>query len=292
MGNVVEEYSDLKDQLLSNVKQLEECYSELSNVFTSVFKSVDEPSELNAIKQEWVDSSSKIDKIDESIKSLSKDKADIIKKIESIVNKKGKTTAAQNKSLSTLRDEWVEVSNQIAVLNNQLETYNKERAKLIKKTENYFSKLDASTESKAKKTSKKQAIKKTSDKTEKKVSKKEAEKKTSGKAAAKKTSAKKEPVKKTSAKKTPAKKTSAKKAPVKKTSAKKTPVKKTSAKKTPAKKKAKKEESDDEEEETTTGQVKLTLDSDSDSDTDSDLSSIESGDSDSDSDSSSSEDEE
>ena len=96
--NVVEEYSDLKDQLLSNVKQLEECYSELSNVFTSVFKSVDEPSELNAIKQEWVDSSSKIDKIDESIKSLSKDKADIIKKIESIVNKKGKTTAAQNKT--------------------------------------------------------------------------------------------------------------------------------------------------------------------------------------------------
>ena len=83
---------------------------------------------------------SKIDKIDDSIKSLSKDKGDIIKKIELIVNKKGKTTAAQNKSLATLRDEWVEVSNQIAVLNNQLETYNKERAKLIKKTENYFSK--------------------------------------------------------------------------------------------------------------------------------------------------------
>jgi hypothetical protein len=283
----------LKDQLLSNVKQLEECYSELSNVFTSVFKSVDEPHELNTIKQEWIDGSSKIDKIDDSIKSLTKDKADIIKKIETIVNKKGKTTAAQNKSLSTLRDEWVEVSNQITVLHNQLEAYNKERAKLIKKTENYFSKMDASTETKVKKASKKQPAKKASGKTEKKAVKKTSAKKET----VKKTSAKKETVKKTSAKKTsakkaPAKKTSAKKAPAKKTSAKKTPAKKTSAKKTPAKKKAKKEESDDEKE-ATTGQVKLTLDSDSDSDTsesdtDSDLSSIESGDSDSDSDSSSS----
>ena len=93
--NAIEEYSDLKDQLLSNIKQFEECCSELNKVFNTVFTSVEEPSELNAIKQEWVDSSSKIDKIDDTIKTLSKEKADIIKKIEAIVNKKGKTTFAK-----------------------------------------------------------------------------------------------------------------------------------------------------------------------------------------------------
>jgi hypothetical protein len=302
MNNVVEEYSDLKDQLLSNVQQLGDCYNELSGVINSVFNSVSEPSELNAIKQEWVDSSSKIDKIDDSIKSLTKEKTDIIKKIEAIVNKKGKTTSAQNKNLSSLRDEWVEVSNQISVLHEQLETYNKDRAKLIKKTETYFSKLDASEEVKPKKGSKSGSKKTSSKKVAKKDSKVVEAKKTS----AKKTSAKKTAVKKTSAKKTPAKKASekkssakatAKKETVKKTPAKKESVKKSSAKVT-AKKKSKKDKDDEEEEESaTTNQVKLTLDSDSDSetsesDTDSDLSSIESGDSDSDSDSSSSEDEE
>jgi hypothetical protein len=297
MNNVVEEYSDLKDQLLSNVQQLGDCYNELSGVINSVFNSVSEPSELNAIKQEWVDSSSKIDKIDDSIKSLTKEKTDIIKKIEAIVNKKGKTTSAQNKNLSSLRDEWVEVSNQISVLHEQLETYNKDRAKLIKKTETYFSKLDASEEVKPKKGSKSGSKKTSSKKVAKKDSKVVEAKKTS----AKKTSAKKTAVKKTSAKKTPAKKASEKKssakATAKKETVKKTPAKKSSAKVT-AKKKSKKDKDDEEEEEsTTTNQVKLTLDSDSDSetsesDTDSDLSSIESGDSDSDSDSSSSEDEE
>merc|ERR1712065_100218 len=234
VSNNVDDYSELKNQLMTNINGLVFATSELNSLVKSLLKDASSETELASIKQEWIESSNKIDKIDDTIISLSKEKTEIIKKVESLINKKGKSTPAQSKTLASLKEEWLEVSNQITILNNQLETYNKERAKLIKKTENYFSKLDASTESKAKKTSKKQAIKKTSDKTEKKVSKKEAEKKTSGKAAAKKTSAKKEPVKKTSAKKTPAKKTS--------------------AKKTPAKKKAKKEESDDEEEETTTGQ--------------------------------------
>ena len=231
--------------------------------------------ELNAIKQEWVDSSSKIDKIDDSIKSLTKDKTDIIKKIEAIVNKKGKTTSAQNKNLSSLRDEWVEVSNQISVLLEQLDTYNKERAKLIKKTETYFSKLDASEGAKPKKGSK-SSSKKVAIKNQKSEVKKASVEKT--------TPNKKTPVKKSLGKETDKKET------VKNTSKKE--LDKKSSPKVTTKKKSKKGE----EESTNTSQVKLTLDSDSnsetsESDTDSDLSSIESENSDSDSDSSSSDDE-
>merc|ERR1711991_874658 len=125
----------------------------------SLLKDASSETELASIKQEWIESSNKIDKIDDTIISLSKEKTEIIKKIESLINKKGKSTPAQSKTLASLKEEWLEVSNQITILNNQLETYNKERAKLIKKTENYFSKLD-SKDIKEKKVTKKEKKKK------------------------------------------------------------------------------------------------------------------------------------
>tara|TARA_A100001015_G_C14991326_1_gene714091 strand:- start:264 stop:1067 length:804 start_codon:yes stop_codon:yes gene_type:complete len=241
--SITEEYTELKGQLLSNSQQLVDKSNELDTVLKTVFKVADQQDELESIKGEWVLSSNKIDEIDDSVDTLKNQKNDIIKKIEALINKKGKSTSAQSKELSKLKDEWAEASSQIAVLSSQQEVNHKERAKLIKKIETYFSKQDFKKETKE--TKKKEAVKK-------EVTKKEA--------------VKKEPVKKTTKKEV----VEVKKAPIKKVADKK------------SKKKEEKEASKEEEvDESTVSQMKLKLDSDSDSessesDTDSDVSSVQS----------------
>merc|ERR1712065_116703 len=269
VSNNVDDYSELKNQLMTNINGLVFATSELNSLVKSLLKDASSETELASIKQEWIESSNKIDKIDDTIIFLSKEKTEIIKKIESLINKKGKSTPAQSKTLASLKEEWLEVSNQITILNNQLETYNKERAKLIKKTENYFSKLD-SKDIKEKKVTKKEVA------TPKAIVKKETK---AGAKDSKKTVSETKAVKKSE-----------------------TPTKVTKATKTTKNKKEEVKEVEEvdessEEKELAPSQVKLKLDSDSDSetsdsDTDSDLSSIEedSDDSDSDSDSDSSDD--
>lgn len=264
---VYDEYVQLRGQLLSNCNKMVETSTELNNIVLSVLKESSDTSELDSIKEEWIKSSSKIDSLKESIQTLQKEKSDIIKKMDTIIKKKGKGTTTDAKNLSNCQEEWVQLSTQISVLNTQLETFNKDRAKIIKKAETYFSKLDSS---KSKKSPKK-AVSKIEDKeTSKKVVKKNEsviKKKSTAKKATKDEDVQVEVTEKPVSKST------------KITTPKKTKVTKGT--------KGSKAEVDEDKEE----KLKLQLDSDSDSessesDTDSDLSSVESeSDSDSDSDS-------
>ena len=136
------DYSELKEQMISNVKNLKESSSQLFDIYSSVF-SVDSPTvdELSQIKKEWVESSNKINNLDDLIVTLLKDKTEKAKKMEDFINKKGKKNS--DAEFQKLKEEWLEVTNQISVINSQLESYNNDRAKLISKSELYFSKLDS-----------------------------------------------------------------------------------------------------------------------------------------------------
>lgn len=275
-----DEYSDLKEQLVLNCKKSLEATNELNDLCTSVFTS-DSNDNLSFIKDEWISSSNKIDSLKDNIAKLQTEKNGIIKKIETIINKKTKANSTDAKNLAKYQEEWCSVSTQITVLNSQLETFNSDRAKIIKKAESYFSKLDTSKAKPAKKANKKSAEEdeKVSSTSSKKVAVKKSSK-AGSKVASKKAS-------KTEEKQVTKKTTETKKLPVKKNAKKTEEVEEVVEVKT-AKGKAKKE--------VETKQIKLELDSDSDSDgtsesdTDSDLSSVDS-DSDSDSDSESSDDE-
>tara|TARA_A100001015_G_scaffold320759_1_gene448359 strand:- start:2063 stop:2599 length:537 start_codon:yes stop_codon:yes gene_type:complete len=140
-----DEYVQLREQLLSNCTKILETSNEINNIVLSVFKESGDASELDSIKEEWIKSSSKIDSLKDSIQTLQKEKSDIIKKMDTIIKKKGKGTATDAKNLNNYQEEWIQLSTQISVLNTQLESFNKERSKIIKKAETYFSKLDSNT---------------------------------------------------------------------------------------------------------------------------------------------------
>jgi|SaaInlStandDraft_5_1057022.scaffolds.fasta_scaffold32343_3 hypothetical protein len=312
---ITDEYSELKNEFISNCQKSLENLTELNNICVTVFNNTSSVDDIACIKEEWIKSSNKIDKLKDSIQTLQSEKNTIIKKIESIINKKTKTTASDAKNITTCQEEWCQVSSQMTVLNGQLETFNKDRATIIKKAESYFSKLDSVKTKKSNKKSSKKVSGKDVDVdvgeevtvtckkettnnvvTDKKLT--AAEKKAIA-AAEKKTAAAE---KKTAAaeKKTAAVEKKNAAAEKKTAAAEKKTV--TSGKKTTAveKKEIVKAKPNKSTKTTTeTVQNKLQLDSDSDSDTDSDsesdtdsnLSSVDSG-SDSDSDSDSSDDEE
>lgn len=236
------DYSSIKDELTSSLKNLKDSTSELYDIVSSVFK-LENPSEdeLVNIKKEWIESSNKINSLDDTINNLSKEKNSIAKKMEDIINKKGKSNSTINNNLNALKEEWLDITNQITVINSQLETYNKERAKLIKKTELYFSKIDTVSNKVTK--GKKEVIKK----------------------ATTKNLVEKETTKKEVAKKAPAKKADATKK-AKETKAKETKeVKAKETKEVKANETTEKE--DDDSEEVSKEQIKLKLESDSESDT-------------------------
>ena len=83
-----DEYSELRDQLLNNCQSLVDVSNELNEMVVSVFKQTSDTSELTSIKDEWVKSSSKIDMLKDSIMEMTNNKNSIIKKIETIINKK------------------------------------------------------------------------------------------------------------------------------------------------------------------------------------------------------------
>ena len=209
-----EEYSDLKEQLVLNCKKSLETMNELHDLCNSVFTSSESNDNLAQIKDEWIKSSNKIDSLKDSIAKLQTEKNNIIKKIETIINKKTKANSKDATNLATYQEEWCSISSQITVLNSQLETFNSDRAKIIKKAESYFSKLDTTKGKVAKKTTKKAADKeeKVSSTSSKKVAVKKGSK--SGSKVTSKKSAKTEekPVAKKAAqnKKLPAKKNSKK----------------------------------------------------------------------------------
>ena len=244
------DYSELKEQMISNVKNLKESSSQLFDIYSSVF-SVDSPTvdELSQIKKEWVESSNKINNLDDLILTLLKDKTEKAKKMEDFINKKGKKNS--DAEFQKLKEEWLEVTNQISVINSQLESYNNDRAKLISKSELYFSKLDSVKKEPVEKKTK-SLIKKEEPKTTKSKTKKASEE--SEKCVPKKTTAKKEVEKKV----------------VEKVTKKKVEEKKVETKKKPSK----------EEKKEDTSQIKLRLDSEStdtsESDTDSSISSVDS----------------
>lgn len=244
------DYSELKEQMISNVKNLKESSSQLFDIYSSVF-SVDSPTvdELSQIKKEWVESSNKINNLDDLIVTLLKDKTEKAKKMEDFINKKGKKNS--DAEFQKLKEEWLEVTNQISVINSQLESYNNDRAKLISKSELYFSKLDSVKKEPVEKKTK-SLIKKEEPKTTKSKTKKASEE--SEKCVPKKTTAKKEVEKKV----------------VEKVTKKKVEEKKVETKKKPSK----------EEKKEDTSQIKLKLDSEStdtsESDTDSSISSVDS----------------
>jgi len=153
---ITDEYSELKNEFISNCQKSLENLTELNNICVTVFNNTSSVDDIAYIKEEWIKSSNKIDKLKDSIQTLQSEKNTIIKKIESIINKKTKTTASDAKNITTCQEEWCQVSSQMTVLNGQLETYNKDRATIIKKAESYFSKLDsAKTKKSNKKSSKK-----------------------------------------------------------------------------------------------------------------------------------------
>ena len=153
---ITDEYSELKNEFISNCQKSLENLTELNNICVTVFNNTSSVDDIACIKEEWIKSSNKIDKLKDSIQTLQSEKNTIIKKIESIINKKTKTTASDAKNITTCQEEWCQVSSQMTVLNGQLETYNKDRATIIKKAESYFSKLDsAKTKKSNKKSSKK-----------------------------------------------------------------------------------------------------------------------------------------
>ena len=147
INKMSDDYNELKKELVSNCQKLVESSIDLNNIVLSVFKDINDPSEpyeLDSIKEEWVKSYNKIDSIKDKIIKLQEEKTNIIKKIDSIIKKKGKSSTSDSKNLNIYQDEWLEISTQISVLNTQLETFNKDRAKIIKKADTYFSKLETS----------------------------------------------------------------------------------------------------------------------------------------------------
>jgi len=134
---ITDEYSELKNEFISNCQKSLENLTELNNICVTVFNNTSSVDDIAYIKEEWIKSSNKIDKLKDSIQTLQSEKNTIIKKIESIINKKTKTTASDAKNITTCQEEWCQVSSQMTVLNGQLETYNKDRATIIKKAESY-----------------------------------------------------------------------------------------------------------------------------------------------------------
>ena len=105
-----------------------------------------------------------------SIKKLKTNQNKITAKMHSVINNENSTD-----NISSLQENWFDVSTQLAVLNGQLDNCNKERAKIIKKADSYFTKLD----SKVKKTkTPKKASKKSIPKTTTKTKEPKEEKKT------------------------------------------------------------------------------------------------------------------
>jgi hypothetical protein len=149
---ISDEYSELRDQFISNCQKSLENLTELNNIFVTVFNNTNSTDDITYIKEEWIKSSNKIDMLKDSIQTLQTEKNTIIKKIEIIINKKTKTTASDAKNITACQEEWCQVSSKMTILNEQLETYNKDRASIIKKAETYFSKLDST---KTKKSNKK-----------------------------------------------------------------------------------------------------------------------------------------
>ena len=153
---ISDEYSELREQFISNCQKSLENLTELNDLCATVFNITNSTDDITCIKEEWIKSSNKIDMLKDSIHTLQTEKNTIIKKIETIINKKPKTTSIDAKNITSCQEEWCVVSSKMTILNEQLETFNKDRANIIKKAEAYFSKIDST---KTKKSNKKAASK-------------------------------------------------------------------------------------------------------------------------------------
>jgi len=156
ISSISNEYSELREQFIHNCQESLENLTALNNICVTVFNNTNSVDDITYIKEEWIKSSNKIDTLKDSIQTLQTEKNTIIKKIETIINKKTKTTGIDAKNITACQEEWCQVSSQMTILNEQLESFNKDRATIIKKAETYFSKIDST---KTKKPNKKNSTK-------------------------------------------------------------------------------------------------------------------------------------
>lgn len=141
----LENYDLLKNNLIDNCKESLKTVSELNDLIISTLKPVennsDSSSELDLIKKNWMNISSEIDDLKKIIDSQKREKNNIIKKMDKILNS-NKNDKKDSDKLEEFKSTWFAISNKISDLNSKVDEINKDRNKLIKKAESYLDRLE------------------------------------------------------------------------------------------------------------------------------------------------------
>merc|ERR1712146_792587 len=141
-----QDYESLKNSLIENCQKSIETVTEL-NLIINTLKPVENnsktSSDLEIIKMNWMSISSDIDDLKKMIDAQKREKNNIIKKMDKILNSKGDNSKDSEK-LEEFKTTWFAISNKISELNSKVEEINKDRNKLIKKAESYLDKLEIS----------------------------------------------------------------------------------------------------------------------------------------------------
>ena len=135
----LQDYESLKNNLLENCQKSIETVTELNSLIINTLKPVDTnsktDSDLEKIKMSWMSISSDIDDFKKMIDAQKREKNNIIKKMDKILNSKSNNSKDSEK-LEEFKTTWFAISNKISELNSKVEEINKDRNKLIKKAEN------------------------------------------------------------------------------------------------------------------------------------------------------------